>query len=213
MRWGVKIVSLLVALVVLYVGVTFVQVVLASRRDETRKVDAVVVFGAAQYNGRPSPVLKARLDHAADLYHRGFADTVVVTGGRQPGDQFTEATASARYLATRGVPDSSIVRETQGHNSWQSLAAAARILQQRGDETVLLVSDPFHNLRIGAMGDELGLRASVSPTKSSPIRGWSVLSYLGKETVAVAAGRIVGYRRLMRVEDQVVRVREGARSR
>jgi len=184
------------ALGVVYLGVTFLQVWLASRRDQARPVQAIVVLGAAQYNGRPSAVLRARLDHAYDLWHRGLSKTVVVTGGREPGDRFTEATASANYLESKGVPDADVLRETGGRNSWESLAASATFLRQRGLHTVLLVSDPFHNERITLMADELGLRPYVSPTRTSPIRGAGRLPYFAKETAEVAIGRIIGFRHL-----------------
>jgi len=190
-------------LVVAYLGVTFVQVVQASRSDDAERAQAIVVFGAAQYNGTPSPVLRARLDHAAKLYERGYADRVVVTGGRLPEDRFSEAGASARYLRTKGVPDSSIIREVQGRTSWESLASTARILKQRGLTDVVLVSDGFHSARIGAMAAELGLNAHTSPTTTSPITGAETLPYLGKETVAVAAGRVLGFRRVSSVSHNV----------
>lgn len=204
-RLAVKVVAGLVALLVLYVGVTYVQVWQASRRDEARRVDAIVVFGAAQYNGRPSPVLAARLDHAADLYKRDVADRVVVTGGGQPGDRATEASASAAYLKRRGVPESALLREVQGRTSWQSLAAAARFLKEQGRTDVVLVSDPFHNARIASMAGELGLRGYVSPTQTSPIGGSEEVKYLAKETVAVALGRVVGYRRVAGIKNEVTR--------
>jgi uncharacterized SAM-binding protein YcdF (DUF218 family) len=185
-----------VVLIVVYLGATFVEVWLASRRDQARPVQAIVVLGAAQYNGRPSPVLRARLDHAYDLWHEGLAKVVVVTGGREPGDRFTEATASANYLDSKGVPDGEVLRETGGRNSWESLAASAAFLKQRGLHTVLLVSDPFHNERISLMADELGLHPYVSPTRTSPIRGADRVPYFAKETVEVAIGRVIGFRHL-----------------
>lgn len=212
-RLAFRVVTGLVLLLVLYLAVTFVQVWRSSRDDDARRVEAIVVFGAAQYNGQPSPVLRARLDHAADLFASGYADTVVVTGGRQPGDRESEASASAHYLTAKGVPDSSILREVQGRNSWQSLAAAANVLRQRGITEVLLVSDPFHSARIDAMADELGLDAHVSPTQTSPIGGGTELRHLGKETVVVAAGRVFGFRRLMRIDTEVSRVRTGVGDR
>jgi len=190
-------------LVAAYLGVTFVQVVQASRSDDAERAQAIVVFGAAQYNGTPSPVLRARLDHAAKLYERGYADRVVVTGGRLPEDRFSEAGASARYLRSKGVPDSSILREVQGRTSWESLASTARILRRRGLTDVVLVSDGFHSARIGAMASELGLNAHTSPTTTSPITGAETLPYLGKETVAVAAGRVLGFRRVSSVSHNV----------
>jgi uncharacterized SAM-binding protein YcdF (DUF218 family) len=130
---------------------------------------------------------------------------IVVTGGRQPGDRFTEATASADYLHTKGVPDNDILREVSGHSSWQSLASTASFLKVRHIRDVVLVSDPFHSLRIGGMAAELGLDASTSPTRTSPITGLDVATYMGRETVAVAVGRIVGFRREAGVKNVVTR--------
>jgi vancomycin permeability regulator SanA len=207
-RLAVKVTAGLVALLVLYLGVTFVQVWQASHRDQVHHADAIVVFGAAQYNGRPSPVLQARLDHAADLYKQKVAALVFVTGGSQPGDRATEASASAAYLKRKGVPESALLREISGRTSWQSLASAANVLKRRGKTTVVLVSDPFHNARIAAMASELGLEAYVSPTRTSPIGGSEKMRFLAKETVAVAVGRIVGFRRVSGIKSEVVRVQQ-----
>jgi uncharacterized SAM-binding protein YcdF (DUF218 family) len=132
-----------------------------------------------------------------------LAPVIVVTGGNQPGDQFTEATASANYLIKRGVPDDDVLREVSGTSSWQSLAAAASFLEDRSINDVLLVSDPFHSLRIRAMASELGLEGRSSPTRTSPIRGMSEARYMARETVAVAVGRVVGFRRQASIEDVV----------
>ena len=110
-------VILAVFLVLVYVVVTFVQVWAASRENQAGKAGAIVVLGAAQYNGRPSPVLAARLDHALDLYHDGVAPLIVVTGGRQQGDRFTEATTGYNYLRDHGVPDDAIRKEVQGRST------------------------------------------------------------------------------------------------
>lgn len=203
LRLFLRIGAALMSLLLLYLGITFVQVWLASRRDQARTVEAIVVFGAAQYDGRPSPVLRARLDHAADLYRRGLAPKVVVTGGKQAGDRVTEATVSAEYLARHGVPEPAILREVSGRNSWQQLAAVAIFLKRRGITEVLLVSDAFHSARIAAMADELGLQAWTSPAPSSPITGLGTLPYLGKETVAVAVGRVLGFRRMAGIDERV----------
>ncbi len=181
-----------------YLVVTFVQVWLASRRDGARPSQAIIVLGAAQYNGRPSPVLAARLDHAIDLYRRHIAPVVVVTGGRQPGDRFTEASASAAYLHQHAVPDSAILREVTGRSSWESLEAAARFLKERHMPNVVLVSDPYHSERIEAIAEEVGLHAVTSPTRTSPIRGFAALRRMVGETFRVAAGRIFGFGRLDR---------------
>ncbi|HUR48774.1 MAG TPA: YdcF family protein [Acidimicrobiales bacterium] len=206
-RWGLRLFAIVGVVTFAYLMVTAAQVFLASRRDETRQVQAIVVFGAAQYDGRPSPVLEARLDHAASLYEDDIADLIAVTGGRQEGDRFTEATASANYLSRRGVPQESILREVTGENSWESLASTAAFLKDRDIYRVLLVSDPFHAARTEAMADELGLEAYSSPTRSSPIRGMNEVPHLAKETFAVAAGQLIGFRRLMRVDAVVERAR------
>ena len=203
MKLALKVAAVLVAAAVLYVGVTFVQVWRAARDDQARPAQAIVVFGTAQYNGVPSPVLAARLDHAIELYRDGLAPVIVVTGGNQPGDEFTEATASANYLIERGVPDEDVLREVSGTSSWQSLAAAANFLDERDITDVLLVSDPFHSYRIRAMASELGLEGHASPTRTSPIQGFSEARYMVRETVAVAVGRVIGFRRQARIENVV----------
>lgn len=203
LRWAVRAVALLLVAVLLFLGVTFVHVWQASRRDGAREGDAIVVFGAAQYNGRPSAVLRARLDHAASLYERGLARVVVVTGGRQAGDSQTEAGASAAYLQEKGVPQSAILWEPYGRNSWQQLASVAGILRRRDLQRVVLVTDPFHAERVHEMAEELGLDATVSPTRTSPISGMTELRHLVKETAAVAVGRVVGFRRAVGLRDTV----------
>jgi uncharacterized SAM-binding protein YcdF (DUF218 family) len=140
--------------------------------------------------------LRARLDHVVSLYSDGIAPLVVVTGGSQEGDRFTEAAASALYLSDHGVPGGAIERETTGSTSYESLAATARFLRERGVTQIVLVSDPFHAYRIGAISREVGMRAAVSPTPSSAISGTAQWRHLLKETGAVSVGRIIGYRRL-----------------
>jgi uncharacterized SAM-binding protein YcdF (DUF218 family) len=194
---------------VLYYVVTFVQVWWAARHDDPRRSDAIVVLGAAQYNGRPTEVFKARLDHAADLYHDRVAPLIVVTGGKQTGDMFTEATSGANYLHERGIPDKAILRETTSRSSWESLSAAARVLQNRGAKEVVLVSDPFHALRIRSIANELGLDAVTSPTRTSPISGFDEWRRFMSESLGVAAGRLVGFGRLDRGTDRVGRLVPG----
>jgi uncharacterized SAM-binding protein YcdF (DUF218 family) len=193
LRLAFKIAMLLAGITFLYLAVTFVQVWMASRDDDARPSDAIIVLGAAQYDGRPSPVLAARLDHAYQLYARHIAPKVVVTGGKQPGDRFTEATAAAMYLHKLGVPDGAILRETSGQSSWESLQASARFLKQRGLSRVVLVSDPYHSARIQGIAKEVGLHAVTSPTRTSPIKGAAAWRRMANETLRVAAGRILGY--------------------
>jgi vancomycin permeability regulator SanA len=192
----VRVAGVVVLLGLLYVAVTFVQVWWASRQDEAEPAQAIVVLGAAQYDGRPSPVLRARLDHVVSLYDEGIAPLVVVTGGSQEGDRFTEAAASASYLSAQGIPGGAIERETTGVSSYKSLAATARFLRERDITDVVLVSDPFHAYRIRSISAEVGMNAAVSPTPSSAIAGRTRLRHLIKETAGVSAGRIIGYRRL-----------------
>lgn len=197
-RRVIRIALVVAGLLVTYVVVTFVQVWHASHQDDARRAQAIIVLGAAQFDGRPSAVLTARLDHAADLYRQGLAPLIVVTGGKQQGDRFTEAEASANYLAAQGIPGGAIERETTSTNTYDELAATARFLHERGITDVLLVSDPFHAYRIGAIADDVGLDAHVSPTPTSPVHGVDNAQALLRETVAVAAGRLIGYDRLDR---------------
>ncbi|MGQ0823649.1 MAG: YdcF family protein [Actinomycetota bacterium] len=200
-RIALRSVLALGALVFVYLLVTFVQVWRAARSDNARPSDAIVVLGAAQYDGRPSAVLAARLDHALLLYEADIAPVIVVTGGRQEGDRFTEATAAATYLHEHGVPDTAILRETTGRSSWESLAASARFLEERAMTNVVLVSDPYHAARIDAIASEVGLDAVTSPTDTSPIDGASEWRRFATETLRVGAGRIFGFRRLDRGRD------------
>ena len=204
MRLIVKLVAVLTTALLLYLGFTFIQVWRAAGRDEARPAQAIVVLGAAQYNGQPSAVLRARLDHALGLWRRKLAPVIVVTGGGQPGDQFTEATASANYLLARGVPDEDVLREVSGRTSFQSLSSVAVFLQDRSINRVILVSDPFHAYRIGAIADELGLQGHTSPTRTSPIGGTTEIRYFARETAAVAVGRVIGFRREAEIHKVVV---------
>jgi uncharacterized SAM-binding protein YcdF (DUF218 family) len=188
-------VVLLVA-VVGYVGVSLYQVWSTGRSDYTGPVDAIVVMGAAQYDGRPSPQLAARLDHAADLWPTGQAELVVVTGGNRPGDRFTEAEASATYLEERGVPASAVVLEDQGTSSYESLRGVADLLAAKGLDEVLIVTDPYHALRSKLIAEEVGLDAHVSPTPTSVVQGAEQAGRELQEAAGVAVGRLIGFERI-----------------
>ncbi len=195
LRWFFRIVVGLAALVVLYVGLTFAQVWWASRSNDTTKASAIVVMGAAQWNGVPSPVLAGRLDHAVALYEEGVAPLIVVTGGKQAGDAVTQGRSGYEYLRAKGIPDEAIKVEVEGTNSFEELSASALILEQAGvGDDVVIVTDPYHALRAGEIAEEVGLRPHVSPTHAS-----SGVRQMARETVAVAIGRIIGYRRLASV--------------
>jgi uncharacterized SAM-binding protein YcdF (DUF218 family) len=152
----------------LYV-VSLLAVLTASRRDQRRPVDAIVVLGAAQYNGKPSPVLRARLDHALSLFREGLAPTVVVTGGIGPGDRVSEATVGRSYMVTQGVPDTAVVVRPEGRSTRESIRSVADWAREHGVKRVLLVSDPFHMLRLRIIARQAGLEALTSPTNTSPI--------------------------------------------
>ncbi len=150
-------------------GAVLTAIVLFARRDEARPAGAIVVLGAAQYDGKPSPVLRARLDHAVELYRRGIADTLIMTGGTGPGDTVSEAVVSKRYAARRGIPAGVIFTEERGMTSLQSMRAVAGIMDGSRIRSAVLVSDPFHMLRLRLLAMRVGVRAHSSPTRSSPI--------------------------------------------
>lgn len=202
LRTLVRVGLVLLALLLVYMGGTFVQVYRASRHDGAVPADAIIVLGAAQYDGRPSPVLQDRLDHALALYRIDIADHIVLTGGRQEGDRFTEATAGYNYLRQHGVPDEALLKEVDGTNTWESLAASARFLIERDLTQVVLVTDGYHAKRVGAIADDLGLDASVSPSDSR-LSNASELRHLLRETIAVSIGRVIGYDRLFRIDAAV----------
>jgi uncharacterized SAM-binding protein YcdF (DUF218 family) len=144
-------------------------VMLWSNRDEARPANAIVVLGAAQYAGRPSPVLKARLDHALDLWQRRLGQLLIVTGGTGAGDTTSEAAVGRTYAIKHGVPDTVILMETEGRTTSESMRAVAAMLEARGLQTALLVSDPFHMLRLRILARRFGFTPYTSPTRTSPI--------------------------------------------
>jgi len=146
-----------------------------SQQDQRQPVDAIVVLGAAQYNGRPSPVLRARLDHALALYREGHSPVVIVTGGIGRGDTTSEATVARRYLVSHGVPGDAVVAQSEGRNTRASMNAVTRWLRARGLRRILLVSDPFHMFRLRLEARRTSLEAYTSPTESSPISDNPVL--------------------------------------
>lgn len=139
------------------------------RRNEARESDVIIVLGAAQYDGRPSPVLKARLDHAIELYQDGVAPVIIMTGGQAPGDTVSEAVVGERYAVRAGVPAEAILTEREGMTTVESMEEVARLMEGRRMETAVLVSDPFHMLRLKLLARQVGIRGFTSPTRTSPI--------------------------------------------
>ena len=165
--------ALLGVVLVAVVVVTFVAVWRAAHTDDASTVDradAIVVLGAAEYDGRPSPVFAGRLDHAHLLYEQHRAPIVIVLGGGQPGDVTTEAEAGRDYLVQRGLPADAVVAEPVGHTTMESLRAAASYMRDHGLRSAFLVSDPWHNLRVRRMASDLGIEGFVSATWHSAAR-------------------------------------------
>lgn len=164
-----------------------IAVVVWGARDGARASDAIVVLGAAQYVGRPSPVLRARLDHALDLWQRGLAPRLIFTGGTGAGDTTSEAAVSRKYAMRHGVPDTAILLENEGRTTRESLAAVAAIMRARQMRTAILVSDPFHMLRLRILSTQYGVKAYTSPTQTSPISAntGQTLGYVLSESIKV----------------------------
>jgi uncharacterized SAM-binding protein YcdF (DUF218 family) len=200
LRLALKIAGVVVAVVLFYFVVTLVQVWLTSRAYDPRPAGAILVMGAAQYDGVPSPDLTARLDEALSLYRNRYAKLVVVTGSKEPGDAYTEAEASARYLESKGVPASDIV-QAGGDNTYENIQDAAAKLSARKTRVVLVTTDPFHEDRSMAIASDLDLDPSPTPTTTSPITGWSRMPFFLKEAVGVGLGRIIGYNHLEWLHD------------
>jgi uncharacterized SAM-binding protein YcdF (DUF218 family) len=140
-----------------------------SKRDEARPAQAIVVLGAAQYAGKPSPVLRARLDHGLDLWNRHLASLLILTGGTGAGDTTSEAAVGRTYARKHGVPDTAILEEDEGRTTSESMRAVAGMLEVRGLQSALLVSDPFHMLRLRILARRFGFTPYTSPTQTSPI--------------------------------------------
>jgi len=157
--------------------VSLAGVMLWERRDDARLADAIIVLGAAQYDGRPSPVLRARLDHALSLWERRLAPYLILTGGMGDGDTTSEAAVGRRYAVKHGVPDSAILMETRGRTTTESIQRVAAVMDTLHRREVILVSDPFHMLRLWILARRFGLEPRTSPTRTSPISSSAVESW------------------------------------
>lgn len=192
-------VRLLYAAAILLIAVWasfMVAIVDAGHRDQAAPADAIIVLGAAQYEGRPSPVLRARLDHAVSLWKLRLAPRVIVTGGRGVGDTTSEAAVGMRYLVQRGVPADSIWMDTEGLTTSQSMVAARRLLGTKSYPSVIIVSDPFHMLRLAILARRLHMIPLLSPTRTSPIstRPGQQLKYVLAESIKAPYAIVVGAR-------------------
>ncbi|MDX6200452.1 MAG: hypothetical protein QOJ79_3603 [Actinomycetota bacterium] len=186
-----RIVAALLSIVILVVGATAVRVWWVARQDHHPRSDAIVVLGASQFDGKPSTVFRARLQHAKALYDAGVAPRVITVGGGAPGDRTTEADAGAAFLRDRGVDTLPIGK---GRNTLQSLEALRIEFRKQGWTTAVLVTDPWHELRARRMATDLGIKASSSPTRTGPAvrdRG-TELRYVARETAAYLYYRLFG---------------------
>jgi uncharacterized SAM-binding protein YcdF (DUF218 family) len=163
-RWWVRLLILLVGAIVLFLVATSVRVIETASRQEVHPADAIVVFGAAEYSGRPSPVLRARLDHAFDLYQQRLAPVVITTGGAASDPNYSEGGVGRDYLMHRGIPERSLIAETQGHDTSESAERVAVIMRANGLHSCIAVSDAYHVFRIRKLLEYEG----VSPVYTAP---------------------------------------------
>lgn len=166
-RWKKWLLATLALGPVCYSGAVYWRIVSQSAQDESRAADAIVVFGAAEYDGRPSPVYKARLDHAAQLYHRGLAPMVIITGGSGGDPRFSEGVVGREYLKTLGIPDSQLIAETQSGDTAESARRVSTIMYVNGMHSCLAVSDGYHIFRIKKMLGREGVTVYGAPRPNS----------------------------------------------
>jgi uncharacterized SAM-binding protein YcdF (DUF218 family) len=187
----------------LYVGLTVFEVWRVGRTQSTTQVDAIVVMGAAQYDGVPSPLLKARLMHAFDLWKQKIAPRIVLTGGNKPGDRFTEASASAIFLRQQGVPQEELLQESSSRSTYEALRNVRDLVKNdpnfAGIERIVIVTDPYHELRSRLTAKEWGFDASTSATPNSPIAGNGAFKKHVKEGVGIALARVIGFGNLWKI--------------
>jgi uncharacterized SAM-binding protein YcdF (DUF218 family) len=165
-----------------------------SRRDEARPAAVIAVLGAAQWAGHPSPVLRARLDHAVSLWRRGLAPVLILAGGRGPRDTTSEAEVGRAYVMREGVTATAVLTETEGRTTVESMRGVVALMRSRGARDAILVSDPFHMLRLKLVAHHLGVTAFTSPTRTSPISANRVESarYLLGESLKVPYTIVMG---------------------
>jgi uncharacterized SAM-binding protein YcdF (DUF218 family) len=194
LKWGLRVALTLLVLVIGYVGYVAAHIWYVARQDDHPRSDAIVVLGASQYNGTPSPVFAARLDHAKALYDEHVAPRIITVGGKQPGDAFTEARAGQDYLVAHGVPAAAILPVETGNDTLQSVRAVSATFRARGWHSAVIVTDPWHCLRARTMARDSGIAAETSPEHSGPLFSsrWTEIHYIERETVAYIYYSIFG---------------------
>jgi uncharacterized SAM-binding protein YcdF (DUF218 family) len=193
-RLVVRVIGAAVAAVLLLVAATALGIWWTARKDARPSSDAIVVLGSAQYNGVPSSIFEARLEHALDLYEDGVAPVIVTVGGKATGDQFSEAEAGREYLADAGVPDDALLAVQEGADTLESMRAVAAQFDDRGWDTAVLVTDPWHAMRAERMAEDAGIDASSSPTRQGPAvqTRTTQFRYILRETAAYLLYRVTG---------------------
>lgn len=184
-------VVLVLSAALLWLAVVSAEIVRQSEQDEARAAGAIVVMGAAEYSGRPSPVLRARLDHAYDLYQRGLALLVIISGGAGGDPRYSEGEVGRDYLLKRGVPDQALVAETTGEDTAESAQRVATIMRANGLETCDAVSDAYHMFRVKKILEREGITAYASPRPGSmPKSVWGKTWAVLREAVSYTAWRM-----------------------
>jgi len=203
MKRSAQVFAMLVCVGSLYVGLTVFEVWRVGRTQSTVQVDAIVVMGAAQYDGVPSPLLKARLMHALDLWKQKVAPRIVLTGGNRPGDRFTEASASAIFLRQQGVPQEDLLQESASRSTYEALRNVSDLVKNDsnfiGIESMVIVTDPYHELRSRLTAQEWGFDPFTSSTPNSPIAGNGAFTKHVKEGAGIAIARIIGFGNLWKI--------------
>jgi uncharacterized SAM-binding protein YcdF (DUF218 family) len=183
-RWMRNAICLTLALIIATPFITVFRVWYVARQDDRTRSDAIIVLGAAQFNGRPSPVLEWRLLHALKLYQAGVAPHIITVGGNIPGDKYTEAHAGKDWLNEHGVPLSALDAVPTGHDTLQSITAVATEFDHHGWRSAVIVTDPWHSLRSVTMARDNGIEAVTSPTRGGPTVGSrdTQAHYIARET-------------------------------
>jgi uncharacterized SAM-binding protein YcdF (DUF218 family) len=187
----------------LYVGLTVFEVWRVGRTQSTTQVDAIVVMGAAQYDGVPSPLLKARLMRAFELWEQKVAPRIVLTGGNKPGDRFTEASASAIFLRQQGVSQEDLLQESLSRSTYEALRNVRNLVATdsnfAGIKRIVIVTDPYHELRSRLTAREMNFETTTSPSSNSPIAGNSAFKKYVKEGAGIALARVIGFGNLWKI--------------
>lgn len=189
-RWLLRIAVLLSVALAVYLLDVAIAINGQSNVDEARPADVIVVMGAAEYRGQPSPVLRARIDHALELYRRKYAPRILTTGGAGGDPVFTEGEVARNYLVRQGVPSEAILFESEGASTWQSTAIAAEMMRRMNLRSCIVVSDGYHIYRTKKMLEFRGLNVYGSPRPSEPKGTWREKWLLLRQAVGYMFWRI-----------------------